>query len=55
MTRIIEMTAEQTAVYDGDDAGAVALMTDLRAKARTMGGAVEIYTADGIVADFVQG
>ncbi len=54
----IKMTKEQTAVYNsGDDEAVHKLMRDLRKAARAMqdyeGQTVEIYTADGIVADCV--
>lgn len=51
----ITMTAEQTAIYDdGSEQEQCALMAELRQRAVAMGGAVEIYTADGIVAEYVQ-
>lgn len=54
----IQMTAEQTATYDADGAEAVELMRTLREQAQARleetGEPVEILTADGIVADFVQ-
>ena len=50
----ITMTPEQTARYDGDDRE---LMSELNAQALALanetGDTVEIYTADGIVANAV--
>lgn len=56
MTQQITMTADETAVYDGaDDRATSDLMRELRARAQALadstGQPVEIYTADGIVAD----
>lgn len=54
----ITMTADETAIYDGDDDRATrALMAELRERAEAIGSsdqAVEIYTADGILAEVVQ-
>jgi hypothetical protein len=55
--KTITMTAEQTAIYDADNTASVELMRELKAEAeaiREPGETVEIYTADGIVADAVQ-
>lgn len=54
--RSITMTAEQTAVYDGGDERAsrpmmFGLIAQAQALADETGETVEIYTADGIVAD----
>lgn len=53
--RSITMTAEQTAVYNGPDGAAYELMRELISQAQSLsddtGETVEIYTADGIVAD----
>jgi len=51
----ITMTAEQTAIYDGDDDAAIrGLLADLRSEAQDTadrtGKACDIYTDDGIVA-----
>lgn len=50
--RSITMTTEQTQRYDADD---TQVLTDLIAQAQAMadktGETVEIYTADGVVAD----
>lgn len=55
MNTAITMTPEQTAVYDdGREIEQRKLMADLRRQARDIGGVVEIYTSDGIVADIVQ-
>lgn len=58
MLKSITMTADQTAVYDGADEAAIRHMLDgLRSAALALKGSgdtVEIYTADGIVADVVQ-
>mgnify|MGYP000570735215 CR=1 FL=1 len=55
----ITMTDEQTEMYDDDGSEAASLLAELRAEAQQIidnGDAftVEIYTADGIVADVVQ-
>lgn len=54
----ITITAEQTAIYDSDTPESVALMRELRRQAQQIadstGETVEIYTADGIVADAVE-
>ena len=51
----ITMTDEQTAIYDAGDAASVELMRTLNAQAQQIADAngctVEIYTADGIVAN----
>lgn len=57
--RSIKMTVEQTETYDhGDGPAQDKLMRGLRAQAQELfdetGETVEIYTADGIVADVVQ-
>lgn len=57
--RSITMTDDETRIYDADGKDAIELMADLRdrsrALARETGETVEIYTADGIVADAVEG
>ncbi len=55
----LTMTAEQTSIYDGDDEQAARqMMTELRKQAaeaaKETGRTVEIYTADGIVAEAVE-
>lgn len=55
----ITMTDEQTEMYDDDGSEAASLLAELRAEAQQIidnGDAftVEIYTADGIVAEVVQ-
>lgn len=55
----IRMTAEQTEIYDnGGDDVRDEMMRKLRAEARRLheehGRTVEIYTADGVVADVAQ-
>lgn len=48
----ITMTVEQTAQYDADDAAVMdELIAQAQALANETGETVEIYTADGIVAD----
>lgn len=55
MNTAITMTPEQTAIYDdGREIEQHELMADLRRQARDIGGVVEIYTSDGIVAEIVQ-
>jgi hypothetical protein len=58
MSNSITMTNEQTETYDADELASAELMTELRAEARRImeqtGQPVEIYTADGILAEFVQ-
>lgn len=55
MNTAITMTPEQTAIYDdGREIEQHELMADLRRQARDIGGVVEIYTSDGIVAEVVQ-
>jgi len=59
MRKYLEMTAAETAIYDADGQAATELMDALRKRAQdlldnTDQGGVEIYTADGIVADFVE-
>lgn len=51
----ITMTEAETETYDtGTEEEQVALMLALHERARALGGVVEIYTADGIVAGVVQ-
>ena len=55
----ITMTDEQTEMYDDDGSEAASLLAELRAEAQQIidNGdvfTVEIYTADGIVAEVVQ-
>ena len=57
MSKYIEMTQEQTEVYDRDNAESVELMKELRKQAEALregNEPVEIYTADGIVAEVIQ-
>ena len=55
MSNYITMTVSQTATYDADGSEASELMAALNAQAQAManesGKTVEIYTADGIVAN----
>lgn len=56
--RSITMTSEQTETYDGgSDEEQIALMAALRRQAQALaddtGETVEIYTAEGVVADAV--
>ena len=55
MSKSITMTAEQTAIYDEDGSEARELMDELNEQAKALanetGKTVEIYTADGIVAN----
>jgi hypothetical protein len=47
----IDMTDEQTALYDADDASVLReLIAQAQAVANSSGEMVEVYTADGIVA-----
>jgi len=58
MLKSITMSTEQTETYDGGGESAKQLMSDLREQAAEIATAadkVEIYTADGIVADYVDG
>lgn len=51
--RSITMTAEQTAAYDREDRALMAmLITQAKQLANETGETVEIYTADGILADY---
>lgn len=55
--RSITMTESQTATYDNGGAAAETLMRDLRERAEEVcgeGDMVEIYTADGVVADYIE-
>lgn len=59
MNKSITMSAEQTETYDADGSDAAELLTELRAEAQRLidagdADSVEIYTADGIVAEVVQ-
>lgn len=57
MSKHITMTQQQTAIYDRDNAESVDLMGELRKQAQGMredNETVEIYTADGIVAEVIQ-
>ena len=59
MRKYLEMTAAETAIYDADGQGATELMEALHKRAQdlldnTGQDGVEIYTADGIVAAFVE-
>ena len=55
MSNYITMTVSQTATYDADGSEVSELMAALNAQAQAManesGKTVEIYTADGIVAN----
>lgn len=58
MLKSITMTKEQTETYDRGGGRAEQLMRDLREQASAQAEAndkVEIYTTDGIVADYVDG
>lgn len=59
MNKSITMGSEQTETYDADGPEAAELLAELRAEAQQIIAAgdadsVEIYTADGIVAEVVQ-
>lgn len=50
--KMITMTAKQTEAYDADDVSVMqSLIRDAQELADKSGETVEIYTADGIVAD----
>jgi hypothetical protein len=50
--KMINMTAEQTQAYDADDVSVMqSLILEAQELADESGETVEIYTADGIVAD----